>query len=78
MTWLITGGAGYIGAHVEVTGDAPPAVVAPRRAGDAPRAVASSALAELEPGWTARRGAREMVEPAWQGWLLHHPEARRD
>jgi UDP-glucose 4-epimerase len=62
----------------EVTGDATPAVVEPRRAGDAPRAVASSALAERELGWTARRGVREMVESAWQGWLLHHPEARRD
>lgn len=61
----------------EVTGDATPAVVEPRRPGDAPRAVGSSALAERELGWSARRGVREMVESAWQGWLLHHPEARR-
>ncbi|MFF4209285.1 UDP-glucose 4-epimerase GalE [Streptomyces sp. NPDC001796] len=62
----------------EVTGDSTPAVVEPRRPGDAPRAVASSALAERELGWRARRGVRDMVESAWQGWLLHHPEARHD
>ncbi|MER6123347.1 UDP-glucose 4-epimerase GalE [Streptomyces sp. NPDC001795] len=62
----------------EVTGDATPAVVEPRRPGDAPRAVASAALAERALGWSARRGVRGMVESAWQGWLLHHPEASRD
>ncbi|MET8639147.1 UDP-glucose 4-epimerase GalE [Streptomyces sp. NPDC004096] len=62
----------------EVTGDLTPAVVEPRRPGDAPCAVASAALAERELGWSARRGVREMVESAWRGWLLHHPEARRD
>ena len=56
----------------EVTGDARPAVVEARRPGDAPRAVASAALAAGKLGWTARRGVREMVESAWQGWLLHH------
>ncbi|KUO06328.1 UDP-glucose 4-epimerase GalE [Streptomyces caeruleatus] len=56
----------------EVTGDARPAVVEARRPGDAPRAVASAALAADRLGWTARRGVREMVESAWQGWLLHH------
>ncbi|MDH6212933.1 UDP-glucose 4-epimerase GalE [Streptomyces pseudovenezuelae] len=56
----------------EITGDARPAVVEGRRPGDAPRAVASAALAERELGWTARRGVRETVESAWQGWLLHH------
>ncbi|MEV5430425.1 UDP-glucose 4-epimerase GalE [Streptomyces sp. NPDC052701] len=56
----------------EVTGDRRPPVVEGRRAGDAPRAVASAALAARELGWTARRGVREMVESAWQGWLLHH------
>ncbi|MFF6779378.1 UDP-glucose 4-epimerase GalE [Streptomyces sp. NPDC012510] len=56
----------------EVTGDHRPALVEPRRAGDAPRAVASAALAERELGWTARRGVREMVESAWAGWRLHH------
>ncbi|MFD0002483.1 UDP-glucose 4-epimerase GalE [Streptomyces sp. NPDC127178] len=56
----------------EVTGDERPAVVEARRPGDAPRAVASAALAAEELGWTARRGVPEMVESAWQGWLLHH------
>ncbi|MGW3288162.1 UDP-glucose 4-epimerase GalE [Streptomyces sp. NPDC001002] len=56
----------------EVTGDTRPALVEGRRPGDAPRAVASAALAERELGWTARRGVREMVESAWRGWLLHH------
>ncbi|MET9381252.1 UDP-glucose 4-epimerase GalE [Streptomyces sp. NPDC002928] len=56
----------------EVSGDSRPALVEARRPGDAPRAVASAARAAQELGWTARRGAREMVESAWQGWLLHH------
>lgn len=61
----------------EVSGDTRPALVEPRRAGDAPRAVADAGLAAKELGWTARRGVREMVESAWAGWCLHHPEARR-
>ncbi|MFE7034128.1 UDP-glucose 4-epimerase GalE [Streptomyces sp. NPDC057621] len=56
----------------EVTGDTREVLVEPRRPGDAPRAVASAALAAEELGWTARRGVREMVESAWQGWQLHH------
>ncbi|MFI6011049.1 UDP-glucose 4-epimerase GalE [Streptomyces sp. NPDC051243] len=56
----------------EVTGDRRPAVVEARRPGDAPRAVASAALAAEQLGWTARRGVREMIESAWQGWQLHH------
>ncbi|CAM5410940.1 UDP-glucose 4-epimerase GalE [Streptomyces chartreusis] len=56
----------------EVSGDRRPAVVEPRRPGDAPRAVASAALAAEQLGWTARRGVREMVESAWAGWQLHH------
>ncbi|WP_200304210.1 UDP-glucose 4-epimerase GalE [Streptomyces adelaidensis] len=56
----------------EVTGDRRPALVEPRRPGDAPRAVASAALAARELGWTARRGVPEMVESAWAGWRLHH------
>ncbi|MFF3612141.1 UDP-glucose 4-epimerase GalE [Streptomyces sp. NPDC002580] len=57
----------------EVTGDTRQPLVEPRRPGDAPRAVASAALAADELGWHARRGMREMVESAWRGWLLHHP-----
>ncbi|MEU6307950.1 UDP-glucose 4-epimerase GalE [Streptomyces chartreusis] len=56
----------------EVSGDRRVAVVEPRRPGDAPRAVASAALAAEQLGWTARRGVREMVESAWAGWQLHH------
>lgn len=57
----------------EVSGDTREPLVEPRRPGDAPRAVASAGLAARELGWNARRGVPEMVESAWQGWLLHHP-----
>ncbi|MFJ7962287.1 UDP-glucose 4-epimerase GalE [Streptomyces sp. NPDC096324] len=57
----------------EVTGNPVAPLVEPRRPGDAPRAVASAALAADRLDWSARRGVREMVESAWQGWLLHHP-----
>ncbi|MEI7030160.1 UDP-glucose 4-epimerase GalE [Streptomyces pratensis] len=60
----------------EVTGGVRKPVVEPRRAGDAPRAVASAARISAELGWAARRGVREMVESAWEGWRLHHPGAR--
>ena len=56
----------------EVTGDRRPAVVEPRRSGDAPVSVASAARAAAELGWTARRGVHEMIESAWRGWRLHH------
>ncbi|MEU8953091.1 UDP-glucose 4-epimerase GalE [Streptomyces sp. NPDC048518] len=62
----------------EVSGDTRAALVEPARAGDSPRAVADARLAAAELGWTARRGVREMVESAWEGWRLHHPDARRD
>lgn len=61
----------------EISGDARPALVEPRREGDAPRAVADADLAAEKLGWKARRSVREMVESAWAGWCLHHPEARR-
>jgi UDP-glucose 4-epimerase len=51
--------------------------IAPRRAGDPARVVASADLALKELGWSARYGVREMVESAWEGWCLRHPEARR-
>ncbi|MCT9009513.1 UDP-glucose 4-epimerase GalE [Streptomyces rhizosphaerihabitans] len=57
----------------EVTGSTSVPVVEPRRPGDAPRAVASAALAAEQLGWGARREVREMVESAWRGWLQHHP-----
>ncbi|WP_329295207.1 UDP-glucose 4-epimerase GalE [Streptomyces pseudovenezuelae] len=56
----------------EVTGDRRPAVVEPRRPGDAPVSVASAARAAETLGWSARRGVREMIESAWRGWQLHH------
>ncbi|MEV0182773.1 UDP-glucose 4-epimerase GalE [Streptomyces sp. NPDC050625] len=56
----------------EVTGEGRTPVVEGRRPGDAPRAVASAARAAEELGWRARRGVREMVDSAWQGWQLHH------
>ncbi|KUN61642.1 UDP-glucose 4-epimerase GalE [Streptomyces canus] len=56
----------------EVTGDRRPAVVEPRRPGDAPVSVASAARAAGTLGWSARRGVREMIDSAWRGWLLHH------
>ncbi|MFD4528191.1 UDP-glucose 4-epimerase GalE [Streptomyces sp. NPDC058470] len=56
----------------EVSGDTTSAAVGPRRPGDAPRAVASAERAARELGWAARRGTREMVESAWQGWQAQH------
>ncbi|GHD92233.1 UDP-glucose 4-epimerase GalE [Streptomyces naganishii] len=56
----------------EVTGDRRQPVVEARRPGDAPRAVASAERAAAELGWRARRGVREMVSSAWEGWRLHH------
>ncbi|MFG2755913.1 UDP-glucose 4-epimerase GalE [Streptomyces wuyuanensis] len=62
----------------EVTGHGTPAVVEPRRPGDAARAVASVERIGRELGWSASRGVREMVESAWEGWLLHRPDAARN
>ncbi|MFF4158773.1 UDP-glucose 4-epimerase GalE [Streptomyces sp. NPDC001678] len=50
---------------------------APRRPGDPARVVASNELISKELGWSARHGLRDMVASAWEGWCLHHPEARR-
>jgi UDP-glucose 4-epimerase len=58
----------------EVTGDRRPPVVEGRRPGDAPRAVASAERAAEELGWRARRGVRDMIASAWQGWQLQHGE----
>jgi UDP-glucose 4-epimerase len=43
-------------------------VVAPRRAGDPARVVASAELIRRELGWTATHGIEEMVASAWAGW----------
>ncbi|MGA6170610.1 UDP-glucose 4-epimerase GalE [Streptomyces sp. NPDC012600] len=63
---------------LEVSGHAVEPVVEPRRAGDAARAVASDARMVRELGWAARRDVRSMVESAWEGWCLRHPEALPD
>ena len=61
----------------EITGRREPAArVVPRRAGDPARVVASAERIRKELGWTPRLGVRDMVASAWEGWLLHHPEAR--
>ncbi|MFF3059539.1 UDP-glucose 4-epimerase GalE [Streptomyces sp. NPDC057909] len=62
----------------EVTGYGAKAapVSAARRPGDPARVVASADRIRQELGWSARHGAREMVESAWAGWCLRHPEAR--
>jgi UDP-glucose 4-epimerase len=60
----------------DVTGlDVAPEVVA-RRPGDPPRTVASADAIRYRLGWAARYDLREMVESAWAGWLLRHPQAR--
>ncbi|WP_431772884.1 UDP-glucose 4-epimerase GalE [Streptomyces cucumeris] len=51
-------------------------VVEPRRAGDPAAVVGSTELIAKELGWHARHGVRAMVESAWEGWCLHHPQAR--
>ncbi|MGR3933023.1 UDP-glucose 4-epimerase GalE [Streptomyces sp. BRA346] len=61
----------------EVTGRRERApVVEPRRPGDPARVVGSTDLIAKELGWSARHDVRAMVESAWEGWCLHHPEAR--
>ncbi|MFE3494535.1 UDP-glucose 4-epimerase GalE [Streptomyces sp. NPDC059175] len=57
----------------EVTGSTREPVVEPRRAGDAARAVACVDRMGRQLGWAASHGVREMVESAWDGWLLRHP-----
>jgi UDP-glucose 4-epimerase len=61
-----------------VTGHPVPADVAPRRPGDAPRLVASSAKAAAELGWRPRlAGLERMVGDAWR-WHEAHPEGYGD
>lgn len=63
---------------LEVTGrrGVRPEVVA-RRPGDPARVIAAADRARRELDWSARYGVRDMVESAWEGWCLRHPEARR-
>jgi len=61
-----------------VTGHPIPAKVAPRRAGDPPRLVASSAKAMAELGWKPRFPKLEIiVEHAWR-WHKAHPDGYGD
>ncbi|MFI0979344.1 UDP-glucose 4-epimerase GalE [Streptomyces sp. NPDC021093] len=50
------------------------AEVAPRRAGDPARVVASADRIHTELDWEARYGVRDMVESAWAGWRHRHPQ----
>lgn len=62
----------------ETTGIREPAArIAPRRAGDPARVVASAELAAKELGWTARHGVRDMVASAWEGWRAQRRPAVR-
>ncbi|UNO41741.1 UDP-glucose 4-epimerase GalE [Streptomyces sp. MST-110588] len=69
MVDLIAEITGYTDARAEVTA---------RRAGDPARVVAAADRISSELGWKARHDVREMITSAWAGWLLHHPQARRD
>ncbi|TVL93043.1 UDP-glucose 4-epimerase GalE [Streptomyces sp. SAJ15] len=61
----------------EVTGHREPApLVEPRRAGDPARVVGCAERIAKELDWTPRHEVRAMVESAWEGWCLRHPEAR--
>ncbi|MBB5936663.1 UDP-glucose 4-epimerase GalE [Streptomyces zagrosensis] len=61
----------------DVTGHGGPiAEVAPRRAGDPARVVASAERITRELGWSARYDVRAMVTSAWQGWLHHQATSR--
>ena len=60
-----------------VTGYDATGEIAPRRAGDPARVVASAELIGAELGWRARHDVREMVASAWEGWCARHPGARR-
>ncbi|MCQ8769448.1 UDP-glucose 4-epimerase GalE [Streptomyces telluris] len=66
------------GLIAEVTGRTEPApLVEPRRPGDPARVVASNELIAKELGWSPAHDVRSMVASAWEGWCLHHPEARQ-
>jgi UDP-glucose 4-epimerase len=77
-TYNLGGGSGYsvgevIDAAREVTGKDIPIRVGPRRAGDPPTLVASSAKIKAELGWRPRyENLAVIIESAWR-WLLAHP-----
>jgi UDP-glucose 4-epimerase len=60
----------------EVTGlDVTPEITA-RRPGDPPRTVAAADAIRDRLGWRAQYDLHDMVDSAWAGWLVRHPEAR--
>jgi UDP-glucose 4-epimerase len=77
-TYNLGGGNGYsvlevIHAAQEVTGREIPTRVGPRRAGDPPTLVASSAKIKQELDWQPRYENLEVIiESAWR-WMLAHP-----
>jgi UDP-glucose 4-epimerase len=78
LVYNLGNGAGYSVREVvetarAVTGHPIPAEDAPRRPGDAPRLVASSAAIQRELGWSPRCPAlRDIVASAWE-WHQAHP-----
>ncbi|MCR2823004.1 UDP-glucose 4-epimerase GalE [Lederbergia panacisoli] len=67
-----------IDASRKVTGREIPATVAPRRAGDPAKLVASSEKAKKELGWKPKHDSLEsMIESAW-AWFQKHPNGYVD
>ncbi|MCG3179908.1 MAG: UDP-glucose 4-epimerase [Phycisphaerae bacterium] len=60
-----------------VVGRTIPTAVAPRRAGDPPVLVASSAKIARELGWEPRRGLEQILADAW-AWHRSHPDGYAD
>jgi UDP-glucose 4-epimerase len=79
LIYNLGNGNGYsvrevIEAARRVTGRPIPSVEAPRRPGDAPRLVASSAKIRRELGWTPQHpGLEDIIASAWE-WHSSHPE----
>jgi UDP-glucose 4-epimerase len=78
LIYNVGNGAGYsvrevVQAARQVTGHPLPAVEAPRRSGDAPRLVASSAKIRRELGWAPQHPALQAIlASAWE-WHRAHP-----
>jgi UDP-glucose 4-epimerase len=78
LIYNLGNGDGYsvrqvLDAARRVTGHALPAMEAPRRAGDAPRLVASSAKIRRELGWQPKHPSLdEIIASAWE-WHRAHP-----
>jgi len=71
-------GGGYSNKEIletarRVTGHPIPSEIAPRRPGDPPALVASSAKAESILGWKRQYGIEEIIATAWK-WHSNHPD----